>query len=43
MQYTKQIDRIIETDVLVIGGGSAGFGAAVDAARNGSETMFTVR
>ena len=25
MQYTKQIDRIIETDVLVIGGGSAGF------------------
>ena len=31
MQYTKQIDRIIETDVLVIGGGSAGFGAAVAA------------
>ena len=39
MQYTKQIDRIIETDVLVIGGGSAGFGAAVAAARNGAKTL----
>ena len=43
MQYTKQIDRIIETDVLVIGGGSAGFGAAVAAARNGAKTLLIER
>lgn len=40
MQYSKQIDRIIKTDVLVIGGGSAGFGAAVAAARNGADTLL---
>ena len=40
MQYVKEIERIIKTDVLVIGGGSAGFGAAVAAARNGSETLL---
>lgn len=43
MQYTKQIDRIIETDVLVIGGGSAGLGAAVAAARNGAKTLLIER
>ncbi len=40
MQYSKQIERIIKTGVLVIGGGSAGFGAAVAAARNGAKTLL---
>lgn len=39
MQYTKQIDRIIETDVLVIGGGSAGFGAAGGCCTERSENI----
>lgn len=43
MQYTKQIDRVIETEVLVIGGGSAGFGAAVASARNGAKTLLIER
>lgn len=41
--YTKQIERIIETEVLVAGGGPAGFGAAVAAARNGAQTMLIDR
>lgn len=40
MDYRCEIDRIMETDVLVIGGGPAGFGAAVAAARNGAKTML---
>lgn len=43
MQYIKQINREIKTDVLVIGGGSAGFGAAVAAARNGADTLLIER
>lgn len=38
--YSKQIDIELKTDVLVIGGGSAGFGAAVASGRNGAETML---
>lgn len=40
IEYTRKIDRVIETDVLVVGGGSAGFGAAVAAARNGAKTLI---
>ena len=40
MKYEKQINRVIKTEVLVIGGGAAGFGAAVAAARNGAETLL---
>lgn len=40
MIYTKKIDRVMKTQVLVVGGGSAGFGAAVAAARNGAETII---
>ena len=43
IQYTKTIKTIIETDVLVIGGGTAGFGAAVAAARNGAQTLLIER
>lgn len=40
MNYRCTIEKIYETDVLVIGGGPAGFGAAVAAARNGAKTML---
>lgn len=40
MKYEKQINRVIKTEVLVIGGGAAGFGAAVAATRNGAETLL---
>ena len=40
MQYSWQIKKIYESDVLVVGGGPAGFGAAVAAARNGAKTML---
>jgi len=43
IQYTKTVKNIIETDVLVIGGGTAGFGAAVAAARNGAATLLIER
>lgn len=39
-QYSKTIEKQLETDVLVIGGGTAGFGAAVAAARNGAKTLL---
>lgn len=41
--YQKKIDDISESDVLVIGGGPAGFAAAVAAARNGAKTMLIER
>ena len=40
MKYIKEIERTIDTKVLVIGGGTAGFGAAVASARNGAETLL---
>lgn len=40
MRYSREIERVIKTEVLVIGGGSAGFGAAVAAARNGADTLL---
>ncbi len=43
IQYTKTIKTVIETDVLVIGGGTAGFGAAVASARNGAKTLLIER
>lgn len=43
MVYNFTIDRVIETDVLVVGGGPAGFGAAVAAARNGAKTLLVDR
>ena len=41
--YSKPVSREFQTDVLVIGGGPAGFGAAVAAARNGASTMLIER
>lgn len=43
MEYVKKIAREIQTQVLVIGGGMAGFGAAVAAARNGVQTLLIDR
>ncbi len=43
INYTKTIEHVMETEVLVIGGGSAGFGAAVAAARNGADTILIDR
>lgn len=43
IQYTKTVKTVIETDVLVMGGGTAGFGAAVAAARNGAHTLLIER
>ncbi len=39
----RRIPVIAETDVLVIGGGSAGIAAAVAAARGGARTMLVER
>ena len=41
--YSKAVAREFESDVLVIGGGPAGFGAAVAAARNGASTILIER
>lgn len=41
--YSKAVAREFECDVLVIGGGPAGFGAAVAAARNGADTILIER
>ena len=40
MEYKTCLKKVYETDVLVIGGGPAGFGAAVAAAGNGAKTML---
>lgn len=41
--YSKTVEKEFNADVLVIGGGPAGFGAAVAAARNGASTMLIER
>lgn len=43
MEYRKEITRIEEYDVLVIGGGPAGICAAVSAARCGANTLLVER
>jgi len=37
------VDRVIETDVLVIGGGGAGANAAVAAARSGTKVTLVAK
>src|SRR5690606_15723984 len=39
----KQVEVIAKPDVLVVGGGPAGIGAAIAAARNGAEVMLIER
>lgn len=41
--YTKVITKQIETEVLIIGGGSAGANAAIAAARTGAKTLLVER
>ena len=40
MRYTCEISERYQVDVLVVGGGPAGFSAAVAAARNGAKTLL---
>ncbi len=41
--YTRQINTIWDTDVVVVGSGSAGATAAIAAARNGAKTVLVER
>ena len=43
MHYQTQISQILETDVLVVGGGSAGATAAIAAARSNAKTTLVER
>jgi len=40
IKFESEVDVKYEVDVLVVGGGSAGFGAAISSARNGAKTML---
>jgi hypothetical protein len=40
IKLNEEIDVKYEVDVLVVGGGSAGFGAAISSSRNGVKTML---
>ncbi len=39
-QEAREVPVVAEVDVLVVGGGFAGFGAAITAARNGMDTLL---
>ena len=43
MRYQREITRTMEADVLVLGGGMAGFAAAVSAAREGAKVILADR
>lgn len=43
MNYEQEIKTVIEADVIVIGAGPGGIGAAVTAARNGADTVIIER
>lgn len=43
MEYECRIEKTYDADVLVIGGGPAGFGAAIAASRNGAKTILIDR
>ena len=43
LRKAREIPVVKEVDVLVVGGGYAGFGAAMCAARSGAETMIMVK
>lgn len=43
IDYHRTLDVIAETEVLVAGGGPAGLGAAIAAARNGAQTLLVER
>jgi len=43
IEPSRKIEVIVQTDVLVVGGGPAGFGAAVASARKGMDTLLLER
>ena len=43
LEHAREIPVIAEVDVLVLGGGPAGIGAAIAAARNGASTLLVER
>jgi hypothetical protein len=43
IQFSREIPVVVETDVLVVGGGPAGIGAAVASGRTGAQTTLVER